>query len=193
MKAGKVDASLWPSEQQMKDQRKRTVAHGKHYSFVCVGALDHFLRNLPEGIHLFREHVVCNEHCVRIPFATQESLRFAQSCALPCLILDFAFNTNGEGLLLGGAGPVGLRTRDHLPHMRFVPVVFVLADGEDEAAHRLLLGLLFSLRSSAVGPFTDVFCDCSCFASAFKHCGDRIFFASLPGAHEEGREGSSLA
>eukprot|EP00974_Lingulodinium_polyedra_P072615 7026905-Lingulodinium_polyedra.AAC.1 len=58
----------------------------------------------------------------------------------------FPFNTNRDGLLLGAAGPVWLRLTDSGPRVRFVPTIFLLADAEDEEAHRLCARLLFQVR-----------------------------------------------
>ena len=170
-----VDPALWPSEQQIKTQRKSLTTGVRHYASVCVGALDHFLRNLPDNIHLFKDHVVRTENCVRIPFATKESLQFINSCNLQCFLMDFTFQTNCEGLLLGGAGPVGLRTDSVLPHMRFAPVVLMLADSEDDDARRLTLDILFSLRPAGPKAYTDGFLDCTCLETVMKHYGECFY------------------
>ena len=48
-----------------------------------------------------------------------------------------------KGLLLGAVGPVGahLFPSEFLPHMRFVPATFLLADREDKDAYKLLMEL----------------------------------------------------
>ena len=68
---------------------------------------------------------------MRIPFTTVAALAHAEECELEGMLVDFTFATNVEGLVLGAGGPVGLRETKQLPHMRFVPHVLLLADGED--------------------------------------------------------------
>ena len=171
-----VPEEEWPSEQQVKDQRKHGTRATKHYSSVCLGALEHFLQFPPDHLRVFQDRCVCEQDCVRLAFAATDALAWFEECELTSFLLDFTFKTNTEGLLLGGAGPVGLYVgKDGLPHMRFVPVVFLLSDAEDEEAHTLALDLLFSLRPANAPPFTDCFADCSCFHSAEKYCGERVY------------------
>ena len=68
---------------------------------------------------------------VRIPFTTVPALAHAEECELEGMLADFTFATNVDGLVLGACGPVGMRSTNSLPHLRFVPHVFLLADGED--------------------------------------------------------------
>ena len=171
-----IPPAEWPSEEQVKQQRKAAKGTSKHYSSVCIGALQHFLRQPPGNLRVFEERCVCEDQCVRIPFASVEALAWFEQCRLTSFLLDFTFSTNAEGLLLGGAGPVGLYVgEDGLPHMRFVPVIMVLSHSEDDAARTLALDLLFSLRSPDAPAFTDGFADCSCFEAAVKFCGERVY------------------
>ena len=178
MRNDKVPVGLRPSTDQMKNQRKNVAVPGKknkHYSAACLGALEAFLQQPPEGVHIFHAHVVIESTLVRIPFSSELALQHAGSCTLTGFLMDFTFSTNIEGLLLGGAGPVGLRLGDRLPHMRFVPTVFVLADAEDKEAHTLCMEVLFSLRPEGRPQFTDAFLDCRCLGSAERFCGDRVY------------------
>ena len=48
-------------------------------------------------------------------------------CGLTSFLMDFTFQTNLEGVLLGAAGPVGLNTRGILPQMRFRLLQYFMA------------------------------------------------------------------
>ena len=86
-----------------------------------------------------------------------------------------------EGLLLGGAGPVGLymgdgQVGDALPSMRFVTAIFLLSDAEDADAHLLCVKLLLKQRTQNGGPdFTDGFLDCSCYRSIARVYGETLY------------------
>ena len=82
-------------------------------------------------IYIFRVRVLIEE-AVRIPFTTKTALAHARECELEGMVSDFTFETNVEGLLLGAAGPVGLRATNALPRMRFAPHVLLLSDSADE-------------------------------------------------------------
>lgn len=165
-----------PSIQQLKDQRRHVPGKrrkGKHYSAVCVGALERFLQENHDTMHVFHEHTVVSKEEIRIAFCSISALTDVQTSNMQCFVMDFTFNTNVEGLLLGAAGPVGLviEKEGGLPHMRCFPQVFMLSHAEDEDAHKILLDLLFSLRSETDVAFTDGFLDCHCYNSAKKHYG----------------------
>ena len=80
-----------------------------------------------------------------VMFAAERALEAASNLQLNSMLMDFTFNTNRDGLLLGSIGPVGLHTVETEPNMRFLPVLFVLADAEDEQAIRS--GISFCLNS----------------------------------------------
>ena len=94
---------------------------------------------------------------------------------LPCFLMDFTFSTNEEGLLLGAIGPVGLLPTSSKPQMRFFPVMFVLADAEDEEAHRLCIQLFRQAAPDQNVELTDAFLDCACLKTATLECGDSVF------------------
>ena len=53
----------------------------------------------------------------------------ASKADLKSFLMDFTFNTNVEGLLLGVAGPVGLWTGEQLPHMRLREILKNIEEG----------------------------------------------------------------
>ena len=179
IKEDEVDERFWPSMQQLKDQRKHVPGKrrkGRHFSNVCIGAFKHFLANPPQHVHVFTEYVVCTREEVRIPFTSKLMLRQAATCKLQCCVMDYTFNTNVEGLLLGAAGPVGLNTPDDaLPSMRCIPQVFMLSHSEDRPSHTILLDILLKLREEPATAYTDGFFDCRCFDSAMAHVGHSMY------------------
>jgi hypothetical protein len=80
--------------------------------------------------------------------------------------MDSTFQTNVDGLLLGAIGPVGLWTRGKLPHMRFLPAIFMVADAEDIDAMGTLVDLLFQMRDGQGPQWSDGFLDDKCFKGA---------------------------
>ena len=68
---------------------------------------------------------------MRIPFTTVAALSHVEECELEGMLADFTLATNVDGLVFGACGPVVMRSTNLLPHMRFVPHVLLLADGED--------------------------------------------------------------
>ena len=89
---------------------------------------------------------------------------------MACFLLDFTFKTNQESLLLGAIGPCGLRQTNSGPHVRFVPVLFMLAEAEDEEAHGLLSRLFLQKAARFGKHYTDAFLDMACFNGAAAEC-----------------------
>ena len=159
-----------PTTDQLKWQRKtlRDKAAGG-FTASCIGALQLFIENPPPGVHIFGEHVAISEQVCRILFAVECALEYHESCTLTSFLMDFTFQTNVEGLLLGCAGPVGLFMTKRLPSMRFAPVIFMLTESEDEDAHLLCATLLKEHRARSGGPaYVHAFLDCKCFATMAK-------------------------
>eukprot|EP00959_Pyramimonas_sp_CCMP1952_P096263 2012696-Pyramimonas_sp.AAC.1 len=88
--------------------------------------------------------------------------------------MNFTFKTNREGLSLGTCGPRGLRAETTLPRVAFAPAVFMVADAEDEEAHRLLIQrCLGALPDPDI--VTDAYMNFSCLQGAEKEVGDRVY------------------
>ena len=163
-KAG-LPKELWPSENQLKEQRRceKTSA----YQADCVGALEEFVREPPPEISIFKDHVVCTAKRVLIPFTVVGCLEKAAELQLPCFLEDFTFQTNQKGLLLGAIGPCGLHDREpHLPTMGLLPVIFILADSEDQEAMELGMRLYLEWAEGAGVQVTDGVFDCKIFTAS---------------------------
>ena len=119
----------------------------KVYSADCIGGLKQFVNEEHANMHVFREHVDIAGGVVRVPFGVPAAIERAKDLDLTGFLMDFTFKTNKNDLVLGVAGPVGLVTgTDGLPHMRFIPTVFMLSETEDSKAHQICYNLLRDLR-----------------------------------------------
>jgi hypothetical protein len=180
MVADEIPNEEWPSDDSIKWQNRqarkaRSKPGVRLYTPFCIDGMQQFLNHPPEGVHIFREHVVITKERLRIPFAVPAALELAKSCGLTSFLMDFTFQTNREGLLLGSAGPVGLWTEGVLPHMRFVPTIMLVSDAEDANAHALCVRLLRELRDGDLPPFEHAFLDMTCLRGAEKECGDEVY------------------
>ncbi len=139
MMKDKVPISERPSAKQLENQRLsvKKKQDPVHYPAVCLGALQMFLDSPPDHVHVFSDSVICDQKKVRIPFASVKVREAIRGSRLTSFLMDFTFSTNKEGLVLGAAGPVGLVPTPNGPSMRFIPLIFVLADAEDQEAHQL--------------------------------------------------------
>ena len=91
--------------------------------------------------------------------------------------MDSTFKTNKDGLFLGADGPLGVHiSTDGMPHMRFMPVLLLLAEAEKKETLRLLLRLFLELLGKA--KYTDAFLDMACLHGAQAELGDSIFLHS---------------
>ena len=98
-------------------------------------------------MHVFHDDVDIAGGVVRVPFGVPAAIERAKDLDLTGFLMDFTFKTNKNDLVLGVAGPVGLVTgSDGLPHMRFIPTVFMLSEAEDFRAHQLCYQILRDLR-----------------------------------------------
>lgn len=177
MERDNVPVDQRPSTKQLENQRpnKDMPPVGPSiYPALCIGALDQFLKNLPEHVHVWHDHVVNTAGRICIPFTSVAMSEFAKATTLPSMLMNFTFQTNERGLLLGAVGPVGLNIAGAYPSMRFMPVVFILANAEDESAQRA--GIRVFLNERTEGPaVSDGFFDHSCLLGAHAEVGDRVF------------------
>lgn len=176
MKKDKVDKAYWPTERQLETQRRpEASAKPEPYPTDFLGLLKDFVDNPPPGVRIFKELVVLEPEEVRIPFAS-ESVWLANDdfADLHVFLMDYTFNTNRNGLLLGVAGPAGLHIPRHYPAMRLLPVVFCVSRSEDARAHLILLELLELWRQRCITPtpFTDGVFDFACLTSAASYFKD---------------------
>ena len=148
---------------------KRRKLHSATQPSSCIGALLAFLENPPSNVVML-DHIVTATIC-RIVFTTVLGRDFAEACQLPGILVDFTFNTNIEGILLGCGGYVGLKAAKLPPHMRLVPVVFVLADAEDDGAHTIMFHWLRHLRGEGTPPPAYGFFDCTVLNTAMSFFG----------------------
>ena len=157
---------LLPREHQLKHfrPRKQKKQKGLKYEASCIGGLKDFLQSPPDGVHIFRDHVLCSEDAVRIPFAATCALEdtLLKDAGLQSFLMDYTFKTNSKGLLVGGIGPAGIHDELSKPSMRFCPCIFMLSDAEDTDAHTLLTRLYFEHAQSKGVELRDAFCVCVC-------------------------------
>jgi len=155
-----------PTKQQKKDLPKFVPA-------FCIGALDLFINSNPDLVHFFHEELENESGRVSIPFATPSAMDKALELELPSFLMDFTFNTNVDGLLLGAICPVGVHVgHDGLPHMKFLLTIFLVSNAEDEDRQRLLVRLFLGLRGGH--RYTDAFLDMACLKGTQAEVGDKL-------------------
>ena len=175
MRQGGVPTDLRPSTGQLKHARRQLQLDGRvdGYSVECLGEVQEFISNPPADVRVLEEHVICSSERVILPFCLKnmdEVDRIWRETEMSSFLLDYTFQTNKEGLLLGAVGPVGLTVSSRGPSMRFLPVLFMLASSEDSDAQKRLL-FLFLEKSHDLGiPLSDAFLDCSCFHAVAAAC-----------------------
>ena len=118
----------------------------KIYTVDCIGGFKDFLKDHPENMYVFPEAMISRD-CIRVPFGVPAAIELAKGIDLTGFLMDFTFKTNENDLVLGVIGPVGLWTEKDkgIPHMRFIPAVFMLSEAEDHLAHQMCYNLLCSL------------------------------------------------
>ena len=171
MVARNVPVEERPARHQLKNQRPSLKSRKTlDYPVDCLGALEKFAREPPAGVIIHTEHMQLTDKAVRLPFECAFMEEYFADCSLTCFLLDFTFKTNKESLLLGAIGPCGLRQTNTGPHVRFVPVLFCLAEAEDEEAHGLLTRLFLQKAARHGKQYTDAFLDMACFNGAAAEC-----------------------
>ena len=163
MNTANIPAEERPTEQQINNHRRNPQR--TKYTEECVGVLQDFVEHPPEGVVIITDAHVVSKDRVLIPFMVPAAANLAATLELPSFLEDFTLNTNEQGLLLGGVGPVGLHQENGsngggLPSMRFLPVFFLLADSEDTEAIQLLMKLYLDWASKRGIEVTDGFFDC---------------------------------
>ena len=156
-----------PNEKAIANQRPSKARGAKAtYSDVCLGQVQDFVKDPPAGVIV--EHSEITKDCIRVLFRAEDSPAMAKSLALSSFLMDFTFSTNRRGLLLGSIGPAGMHilAGKQLPSMTFMPLYFLLADAEDEPAHRLCVRHYMDFcRENSIVP-RDGYFDQACFLGA---------------------------
>lgn len=160
MVKAKIPPEERPSSSQVKNQCPTLKSRESlDIPVDCLGALRSFAQSPPEGVVAHTGHTVLEESQVRLPFECAFMNDFYQQCALSTFLFDWTFKTNQERLLIGAIGPAGMHIDADGPHVRFVPVLFMVADGEDQEAHGLLVRFFLSKAKEYGHQYTDPFLD----------------------------------
>ena len=78
--------------------------------------------------------------------------------------MDFTFGVGSQSLALGGCGPLGLRQEgNQRPHVRFVPLMFMVGQTEDHDAHKELFRQYMDVMKQHNVRVTDGYADCFCY------------------------------
>ncbi|CAE7855858.1 unnamed protein product, partial [Symbiodinium necroappetens] len=152
------------SSSKISDHGEQSRSRSKQH---CLSSLRSFLQNPPENVRVDADSLICEVDQVRILFSVPEAADWFQTCDLPWFLMDFTMKTNAPGLVLGAIGPIGLkRLPNGTPHLRFVPVQYMLSHVEDQEAHGLLMQKYVAMAESAGIELTDGIFDCACYAGA---------------------------
>ena len=89
---------------------------------------------------------------------------------LSCFCLDFTFQTNQTGLLLGASGAAGVVVERSGPVVRFLPTFFALSNKEDEVAQHFAAKLLLEQTEKLGVPLSHGFADCLCYNAVASLC-----------------------
>ena len=156
-----------PPAWQLQNFRPRRAVQIQKQAADCLCSLRSFLQNPPENIRVDADSLTCEVDQVRILFSVPEAADWFQTCDLPWFLMDFTMKTNAPGLVLGAIGPIGLkRYPNGKPHLRFVPVQYLLSHVEDQEAHGLLIKKYVAMAESAGIELTDGIFDWACYAGA---------------------------
>ena len=145
-----------PPAWQLQNFRPRRAVQIQKQAADCLSSLRSFVQNPPENIRVDADSLICEVDQVRILFSVPEAADWFQTCDLPWFLMDFSMKTNAPGLVLGATGPIGLeRLPNGKPHLRFVPVQYMLSHVEDQEAHGLLMQKYVAMAESAGIELTD--------------------------------------
>ena len=140
MKRDKIPVDQRPAPWQLKNYRTSRQDTNERLAADCVASLQQFLSDPPAHVVLHEECQVVSAESVRIMFSFDQAEEWLSTQNLPCFSMDFTWKTNVAGLVLGAIGPIGLKAgSDGKPHLRFCPIVFLLARSEDEESQGLLV------------------------------------------------------
>ena len=174
MENDKVPVAHQPSTRQLETMRRPEDSGPDPYPTELIGLLEAFVNQPPPQIHVFSDHVVISATEIRIPFTSSLMWeRCSEFVHLPVFLMDYTFNTNKHGLVLGVCGPCGLHcdAKDKLPHVRLIPMVFCICIHEDSKAHSILLTIFEEIRARCpeAVPLSDAVMDFACLQSAATH------------------------
>jgi hypothetical protein len=163
-----------PSINQLKNRRPLKKGKGdKHAPVQCVGDAEKFLEKSPPGIDLLRELSVVSDETVSILFNIPGVLKFLSDCELTGCLLDWTYQTNRDGLLLGCVGPIGLHMTDQGPCMRLLPVYFALSSSENEDATQKFLKVYLEKMKTLDCPVQDLLAEIIASNTAMSCAGRR--------------------
>ncbi|CAK0859671.1 unnamed protein product, partial [Prorocentrum cordatum] len=150
---------------------------------ACIGEMKDWLKKDHNPIFLLnmvdtktgQQTPVVTEKNLRIPFTHGVSEALLAEHRLEWLLMDWTWKTNYHGMLVGAVGPVGLHVDEAtgLPTMRFLPVVFVASETEDNEASELLLQAYFEIADRLGISATHAVMDCRCMGAAAPLCEAR--------------------
>ena len=164
MEEDEVPWECRPPSWQLKNFRPSQRASRQQEAAECVGALQAWLQDPPEHVVVHDDSLVCTRDQVRIMFSFSLARDWVEKQSLPCFLMDVTWQTNRPGLVLGAIGPCGLKMwPSGKPHMRFFPVLFLLAAAEDEDAHKMLVQKYLGMVEASGVSVTDGFFDCACY------------------------------
>ncbi|CAK0807730.1 unnamed protein product, partial [Prorocentrum cordatum] len=150
---------------------------------ACIGEMKDWLKKDHNPIFLLnmvdtktgQQTPVVTEKNLRIPFTHGVSEALLAEHRLEWLLMDWTWKTNYHGMLVGAVGPVGLHVDEAtgLPTMRFLPVVFMASETEDDEASELLLQAYFEIADRLGISTTHAVMDCRCMGAAAPLCEAR--------------------
>lgn len=179
MQSQQVPADQRPSVNQLRNRRpSQRGTSDQHAPVQCLGDAQRFLEHPPSDIHPLRDLSIVSEETVSILFTVSGVEELLADLELTGCLLDWTYQTNREGLLLGCVGPIGLHVTDQGPTMRLVPVYFALSSSENEDATRKLLKVYLDKMKALGCEVQDLFADCSVIQAALamqRDGGDQLY------------------
>ena len=169
MHSQQVPVEERPSVNQLRNRRpSKRGRSDKHAPVQCLGDAQRFLEEPPAGIQLLREQSIASGETVSILFTIPGVEDLLGDFQLTGCLLDWTYQTNSDGLLLGCVGPIGLQMTDQGPSMRLLPVYFALSSTENEDATRKLLKVYLDKMKGLGCEVEDLFADCSVIQAALS-------------------------
>ena len=131
-----------PSPGQVKAQRPRKDQLDR-ISCECIGQFEDWLKkDLKPAIILNEDPgFTVKPDKLRVPFTIALAEVVVAQLRSPWFLMDFTFETNVDGIVIGSCGPVALHPDPTTgePSMRYCPAVFLACETEDQEAHQLLM------------------------------------------------------
>ena len=168
----KIPKEERPDVSQLKNRRpKKEQTAATDHSVCCLGDLRSLVSNPPAGVTIFEDDMILSKDRVVLSFGLTEGIDdILREKNLCCCCLDFTFQTNRSGLLLGASGAVGLVLEKSGPAVRFLPTFFVLANLEDAFSQQLAAKLLLDKTEKLGVPMSHCFASCSCYNAVESLC-----------------------